>query len=535
MPLLLASIAAFAMTMTGYTQSPPKVPVRRRTSPPRLPWRDAAMLAAILLPCAGIASPPVIKPSSSFNSQSVFAGASATFTITATGDAPLVYQWRRDGAELPGQTNKVLRIGATQPSDEGNYDVVVSNASGSVTSYVARLYAVPPTSELTRTNHTNAASLRLPYFYHLPTGYDPARRYPLILLFTGGGIDETTIFSVLPAQFFVHTSYARQAANPSLVVYVTRRAGDGNDSWTPQYLEQVAALVDELMAASSVDTNRVYVMGFSEGAHAAWDLLRLRPGLFAAAALAEGWQGTAPAAAIKDVPMRVWHAADDPNVNVSESRVLVQALRQAGGHPIYTEFQTGGHPGSIGAGNMSPVIHDWLMAQRRGVASVEGPRLSITTPGSRELLVTSAAAVDLAGSAETIGETVTRVSWDNLTTRAKGDALGTDSWSVAAVPLRGNATNVLVVTATTASGFPVNGGTTTFSDTQSVLSLPITVRLNRQGSILALSWIGGTGPYRVQKATNLSLADWQDYLTNAQSPLTLEADDPIGFYRVVEP
>src|SRR5437879_6532388 len=141
MPLFLASIATFAMTMTGYSQSPPKVPVRRRTSPRRLPWRDAAMLAAVLLPCAAIASPPVVKPSSSFNSQSVFAGASATFTITATGDAPLVYQWRQDGADLPGQTNKILRIGSAQPPNEGGYDVMVSNASGSVTSYVARLYA----------------------------------------------------------------------------------------------------------------------------------------------------------------------------------------------------------------------------------------------------------------------------------------------------------------------------------------------------------------------------------------------------------
>ena len=206
MPLLLASLATFARTVTGYRQSPSKGTVRRRMSPLRLRWRDAAMLAAILLPCAAIASPPVIKPSSSFNSQSVFLGASATFTITATGDAPLSYQWRREGAELPGQTNRTVRIGTTQPPNEGGYDVVVSNASGSVTSYVARLYAVPPTSELTRTNHTNAASLHLPYFYHFPTGYDPSRSYPLILLFTGGGIDETTLFSVLPAQFFVHTN-----------------------------------------------------------------------------------------------------------------------------------------------------------------------------------------------------------------------------------------------------------------------------------------------------------------------------------------
>ena len=537
MPLLLASIAAFAMTMTGYSQSPPKVTVRRRSSPLRLPWPYAimaAMLAAILLPWAAIASPPVIKPSPSFNSQSVFEGASATFTITATGDAPLSYQWRRDGAELPGQTNKTLRIGAAQPSDEGSYDALVSNASGSVTSYVARLYAVPTTSKLIRANHTNAASLRLPYFYHLPTGYDPARRYPLILQFTGAFIDETSIFSILPAQFFVHTSFARQAANPSLVVYVTRRAGDVND-WTAQHLKQVAALVDEMMTAFSVDTNRVYVLGFSQGAPAAWDLLRLRPSLFAAAGLAAGGKGTAPPLSIKDVPMRVWHAADDSSASVSQSRDLVEALRRAGGHPIYTEFETGDHIGGIGQGHMSPVIYDWLMAQRRGVAFNGGPRLSITTPGSAEILVTSSATVALAGSAEAIGQTVTRVSWENLTTRAKGDALGTDSWSVAAVPLRGNATNIIVVTATTPSGFPVNGGTTTFSDTRSVLSPPITVSVIRQGTILALTWIGGTGPYIVQKATNLALANWQDYLTNAQSPFSLEADDSIGFYRVVEP
>ena len=73
------------------------------------------------------------------------------------------------------------------------------------------------------------------------------------------------------------------------------------------------------------------------------------------------------------------------------------------------------------------------------------------------------------------------------------------------------------------------------SDTLFAQSLPITVRLNRQGSILTLSWVGGTGRYRIQKATNLTLADWQDYLTNAQTPFTLEADDPIGYYRVVEP
>ena len=174
-------------------------------------------------------------------------------------------------------------------------------------------------------------------------------------------------------------------------------------------------------------------------------------------------------------------------------------------------------------------------AKRRGVDSVVRPRLSITTPGSAGPLVTSSATMDLAGSAEAIGETVTGVSWENLTTRAKGVALGTDSWSVAAVPLRGNATNVIVVTATTASGFPVNGGTTTFSDTLSVLSLPIRVTLARQGTDVILTWTGGTGPYRIQRATDLGLADWHDSRTNAVSPAPIDLQGEAGFYRIVEP
>jgi hypothetical protein len=106
---------------------------------------------------------------------------------------------------------------------------------------------------------------------------------------------------------------------------------------------------------------------------------------------------------------------------------------------------------------------------------------------------------------------------------------------VAALPLRGNATNVIVVTATTASGFPVNGGTTTFSDTLSVLSLPIRVTLVQQGTEALLAWTGGTGPYRIQRATDLGLADWHDLRTNAVSPALIDFQGESGFYRIVEP
>jgi hypothetical protein len=70
--------------------------------------------------------------------QTVCAGASATFTVTATG-ASLTYQWRRNGANIAGATGTVFMIAATAAGDAGSYDVVVTGACGTVTSAAATL------------------------------------------------------------------------------------------------------------------------------------------------------------------------------------------------------------------------------------------------------------------------------------------------------------------------------------------------------------------------------------------------------------
>jgi hypothetical protein len=50
-----------------------------------------------------------------------------------------------------------------------------------------------------------------------------------------------------------------------------------------------------------------------------------------------------------------------------------------------------------------------------------------------------------------------------------------------------------------------------------------------------LTWSGGTGPYRIQRATDLGLADWHDLRTNAVSPALIDFQGEAGFYRIVEP
>ena len=72
--------------------------------------------------------------------QTVPAGASATFTVAASGAQPLFYQWQRDGIDIPGATSPSYTLTGVQAQDNGAlFRCRVSNAFGSTTSNPARL------------------------------------------------------------------------------------------------------------------------------------------------------------------------------------------------------------------------------------------------------------------------------------------------------------------------------------------------------------------------------------------------------------
>ncbi len=75
--------------------------------------------------------------------QTVLEGSNVTFSVTATGSAPLRYQWRRDAIGIPNATNSTLILTNVQLSQAGNYSVVVSNAVGTAASQTAVLTVAP--------------------------------------------------------------------------------------------------------------------------------------------------------------------------------------------------------------------------------------------------------------------------------------------------------------------------------------------------------------------------------------------------------
>src|SRR6476660_1704454 len=92
--------------------------------------------AALTVNAASVAPSITTQPAS----QTVTTGQTASFSVAATGTAPLTYQWRKNGSAISGATSSSYTTPATTSSDNGTqFTVVVSNTMGSATSSAAAL------------------------------------------------------------------------------------------------------------------------------------------------------------------------------------------------------------------------------------------------------------------------------------------------------------------------------------------------------------------------------------------------------------
>ena len=80
-------------------------------------------------------------------------GVTVAFAVNATGTLPLSYEWRLGGVAISGATNSSYLRTNVQCADAGPFDVVITNAGGSLTSSIAPLVVIaPPVITLQPTN-----------------------------------------------------------------------------------------------------------------------------------------------------------------------------------------------------------------------------------------------------------------------------------------------------------------------------------------------------------------------------------------------
>lgn len=186
----------------------------------------------------------------------------------------------------------------------------------------------------------------LPYRLFVPTDYDPAELYPLVLALHGAGERGTDNEShIVPHR--LATSWAdpvNQAEYPTFVVapqvppnlrWSAEQPAEQSD-FTPVQ-RTTLAILDALEAEFSIDPNRLYITGLSMGGHGTWDLIARLPNRFAAAVPMSGRTYPENADEILDVPIWAFHGESDGVVEAAGSRRIIQTMEDLGRRVLYTD------------------------------------------------------------------------------------------------------------------------------------------------------------------------------------------------------
>ena len=217
----------------------------------------------------------------------------------------------------------------------------------------------------------------MPYRLLKPKNIEEGKKYPLVVFLHGAGErggDNVAQLKFLPA--WLSEPEAREEYPAFLIApQCPKERTWGSVNWDQQpyrYAEQpvdemraVLGALRQVMAKHPVDPDRVYLTGLSMGGFGSWELATRHPELFAAVAPICGGGDTSRVEPLVGLPLWAWHGAADEAVPVERSREMIEAVKEAGGEPKYTELPGVGHNSWTPAYQREDGVLPWLFKQRK--------------------------------------------------------------------------------------------------------------------------------------------------------------------------
>lgn len=121
-------------------------------------------------------------------------------------------------------------------------------------------------------------------------------------------------------------------------------------------------LLEEVLSTRNVDKTRIYLTGLSMGGYGTFDLAMTYPDIFAAIAPVCGGGNEKIAYRLKKTPVWAFHGEADDVVPLSESKIMVDAVNEAGGNAKLTVYPGTGHD-SWTETYANKALYEWLAAQ----------------------------------------------------------------------------------------------------------------------------------------------------------------------------
>jgi len=194
------------------------------------------------------------------------------------------------------------------------------------------------------------------YLFYLPQDYSDTVPVPLMLFLHGAGERGNDLALVRkhgpPRLIDQGKSFPCIVVSPQCPL---------NRWWDAENLN---ALLDEIVNAYTVDTNRIYVTGLSMGGFGTWTIGVTFPDRFAALAPICAWGEPFAAFRLKDMPIWAFHGAKDPIVPLAKGQEMVDAVRRAGGAPRFTIYPMAEHD-SWTETYSDPEFYNWLFEQTK--------------------------------------------------------------------------------------------------------------------------------------------------------------------------
>jgi len=186
-----------------------------------------------------------------------------------------------------------------------------------------------------------------PYVVRVPEGYDPNRRYPLLVFLHGSGSTETDMLGfpyLSPGDMIEIGPFGR---------------GPSNGFATPEAQTDIAEAIDDAIMNYPIDRSRIILTGFSMGGYGAYRTFYETPDKFEAVAVFSGAPALGRAFApqsdppsfldeeslrpFRGTPMFIYHGEKDLNVSYERTLEVVRKLEAAGARVEFHSDAERGH------------------------------------------------------------------------------------------------------------------------------------------------------------------------------------------------
>lgn len=190
--------------------------------------------------------------------------------------------------------------------------------------------AQTPESQRSQARSVRLQSTTMQYRLFVPAGYSASKRYPIVVSLHGVGERGSDNRAQVDREDLAHPwiEDTVQARVPHFIMVpqcpanLTWGGMQGAGNTLSETAQGIVDALDSLRREFSLDTNRYYLTGLSMGAAGSYHLLKMRPGLFAAAVPCAAGGDTAAAAVIGRTPWWAFHGSLDGNPPGSRNMAL---------------------------------------------------------------------------------------------------------------------------------------------------------------------------------------------------------------------